>query len=30
MDTKQTTLRFKITLRHIEPRIWRGIEVPEG
>jgi hypothetical protein len=28
MDTKQTTLQFKITLRHIEPRIWRRIEVP--
>jgi Plasmid pRiA4b ORF-3-like protein len=28
MDAKQSTLQFRITLRHIEPRIWRRIEVP--
>ena len=28
MDTKRSTLQFKITLRHIKPRIWRCIEVP--
>jgi hypothetical protein len=30
MDTRASTLQFTITLRHIEPRIWRRIEVPEG
>ena len=28
MDTNGSTLQFKITLGHIEPRIWRRIEVP--
>ncbi len=28
MDTRRSALRFKITLRHITPRIWRRIEVP--
>jgi Plasmid pRiA4b ORF-3-like protein len=28
MDTERSTLQFKITLRHIKPRIWRRIEVP--